>query len=241
MPVLACQPFATLDDVLSSPLGCSYTEDADGALIEELIDEASDFLYVASGGRVHGVCERTVWPVTARSCGPDRFDRVQYSYGPGWLIDDAIPLAGPNTTVLQVTIDGVVIDPSEYALYNGNILFRRDSAWPSTNNITRLPTEAGTFTVKFTFGEEVSHITTMACVELVIQMMKDPSALSRLRGITSANVQGVSVSLDAANEAEAMGIPAVSRFLDRYAPRGLGALGVWSYELDNGWTLVTVG
>ena len=30
MPVLACQPFATLDDVLASPLGCSYTEADDG-------------------------------------------------------------------------------------------------------------------------------------------------------------------------------------------------------------------
>lgn len=238
MPTLACQPFATVDDVLSAPCGCAYTELDDGLLIQDLIDEASDFLYVASGGRVHGVCQRTVWPLSSRACGPFRNDM---DYPVGWVISDAIPLAGPNTTIIQVKIDGVALDPSEYALYNGSYLFRRDGGWPGSNDITKLASEEGTFTVEFSFGEPVSRVTTMATVELVCQMMKDPLVLSRLRGITSANVQGVSVSTQAADEAESLGIPAIGRFLDRYAPRGMAALGVWSYELDNGWTLVSVG
>lgn len=236
--MLVCQAFATVNDVLSAPCGCAYTTEADSALITALISEASDFLYVASGGRVHGICERTVWPLASRSCGPDRFDRT---FGTGWIVDDAIPLAGPNTTILEIKIDGAVINASEYGLYSGNILFRRDAAWPTSNDVTKLSTETGTFTIKFTFGEAVGTITKMATVELVCLMMKDPSALSRVRGVTSANVQGVSVSLEASAEAEALGIPAVGRFLDRFSPRGLGALGVWSHELDNGWSLVTVG
>lgn len=238
MPLLACESFATVEDVLAAPCGCAFNLQDDGDLIQELIDEASDFLYVASGGRVHGVCERTVWPVSDRSCGPFRNES---GYPSGWLIDDAIPLAGPNTTIIEITIDGLVLDPSEYGLYNGSYLFRRSGVWPGSNNITKLAGEDGTFTVKFQFGDEPSRITLMATVELVCQMMKDPVVLSRLRGVTSANVQGVSVSLDAADEAEALGIPAVGRFLDRYAARGMATLGVWSYELDNGWTLVSVG
>lgn len=241
MLLLACEPFATLADVLAAPCGCAYTEGDDGELIEDLIDEASDFLYVASGGRVHGVCERTVWPVSDRSCGPDRFGAWSSHSVPGWIVDDAIPLAGPSTTILEIIIDGEVLDPTEYGLYNGNNLFRRQRAWPTYNDIAKLPGEDGTFTIRFTFGDPIDRITTQATVELVCQMMNDAQVLSRLRGITSANVQGVSVSLDAAEEALALGIPSVGRFLDRYAPRGIGALGVWSYELDNGWTLVEVG
>lgn len=238
MPELACQSFCTVEDVLAAPCGCAYTEVDQGGLIQELIDEASDFLYVASGGRVHGMCERTVYPISnGFPCGPAGW---KYGFYGGDILLDPIPLPGPSTTITEVKIDGLVLNASEYGIYNGTYLFRREGSWPTTNDITKADTEEGTFTITYTFGLAPSRITVMATVELVCQMMKDPTTLSRLRGVTSANVQGVSVSLDAADEAEALGIPAVGRFLDRFAPRGLGAIAVWSPELDNNWSLVTV-
>ena len=239
MPELACESFCTVEDVLEAPCGCAYTDDDHGTLIQELIDEATDFLYVASGGRVHGVCTRTVYPISnGHPCGPGMLRNSWYSGDSMFL--DPIPLPGPSTAVTQVKIDGVVLNASEYGIYEGNCLFRRVGSWPTSNDITKANTEEGTFTITYSFGNAPTRITVMATVELVCQMMKDPTTLSRLRGVTSANVQGVSVSLDAAEDAEALGIPAVGRFLDRFAPRGLGALGVWTPELDNNWSLVTV-
>jgi len=239
MPELACQSFATVDDVLEAPCGCAYTDSDHGALIQELIDEASDFLYVASGGRVHGRCTRTVYPISSGyPCGPVGW--MGFGGNSSEMLLNPIPLPGPSASVAQVKINGVALNASEYGIYNGSYLFRRVGSWPTSNDITKANTEEGTFTVTHSFGNAPSRITVMATVELVCQMMKDPTTLSRLRGVTSANVQGVSVSLDAAEEAEALGIPAVGRFLDRFAPRGMGVLAVWTPELDNNWSLVTV-
>lgn len=233
MPTLACEPFATLEDVLSAPCACNLTEEDHGALIEEYIDEASDFLFVASGGRVAGRCTRTVWPVTD-TYGCARWDSAYPGAQPFF---DAIPLAGPNTEVLKVTIDGVILNPSEYRLYNGNMLIRRSGSWPTSNDLTKDDTDVGTFTVQERFGEAPSRLVSDATVELVCQMIREPNALSRLRGVTSANIQGVSVATDAA---EGEGLPAVARFLDRYAPRGVAVSAVWSPESDNGWRLISV-
>ena len=243
MPDLACQDFCTVADVLGASCGCDLNITDDGVLIAELIGDASDLMFVASGGKVHGVCTRTVWPISDGTCWA--MSHADYRRGhpsmASWVVQDAIPLNGPYTAVQEVTIDGVVIAASDYGLYNGNKLFRRSAPWPTSNDITKGDWEVGTFTVTYRFGENPGVITRLAAVELVCQMIKDPAALSRLKGVTSANVQGVSVSMDATDEMGALAIPAVTRFLDRYAPRGMGALGVWTPELDNGWTLVSVG
>lgn len=241
MPNLACSKFATLDDVLSATCACTLNEEDHGDLIEEYLDEASDFLFVLSGGRVTGRCYRTVWPIKVCVGGvgdvaghSDRADWIR------WDSIDSIPLAGPATMIEEITIDGLALDPSEYGLLDGNKLFRRTGEWPTSNDITLDDSQVGTFTVSFWFGRAVEAITRRACVELVCQMVKgDMAGLNRLRGIVSANVQGVSVQLDD-DEVTSLGLPEVNRFMDRYAPRGLGMLGVWTPELDHGWRLVTV-
>lgn len=238
MPSLACQPFVTLDEVLGSACACAYTELEDGALIEELIDDATDLLYVLSGGRVHGICTRTVWPVTDGICG---ISGVEVEVYQDWLRANTIPLRGPHTDIVEVTIDGVALSPSEYGLANDSYLFRRVGTWPTSNNVLLAATEDGTFTITFRFGEAPSRISKLATIELVCQMMREPAALSRLRGVVSANVQGVSVTMaDALEEASTLGLPALTRFLDRYSPRGMGALGVYSPELQHGWRLLEI-
>lgn len=248
MTRLACQPFVTVEDVLDSACACNLNDTDDGDLIEEYIDEASDFLYVMSGGRVTGTCTHTVRPVTDNTC----WNRYMYAglsevHGRAYnWVDyygtDSIVLNGPNTEILEITIDGVVISPSEYGLMEGNKLFRRNNKnWPVYNDVTKADTEPGTFTITYRFGTVPTLLARRACIELVCQMLKsDEAALSRLKGVVSANVQGVSVTMDQADDVAALGLPEVTRFLDLYSPRGLGALGVYSPELNHGWRLIQV-
>jgi hypothetical protein len=238
MPQMACQAFATREDVLDAACGCELTDSEHGALIDELIDDATDMLYVLSGGRVFGRCTRTVRPYRRGSTMPS-----EWATTTGWGLDsglDSIPLRGPDTEIMEVVVDGAVLNPSEYGLLDGNKLFRKSGCWPSTNDLTKDDSQDGTFSVTFRFGRTPSYLTRSACVEMVCMMARDePRALSRMRGIVSANVQGVSVQLDD-DEVRSLGLAHVNRFLDAYSPRGITVLGVYSPEVDHGWTLHTV-
>lgn len=246
---LACTPVITVDDVLSATCACNLTEDDHGDLIEEYIDDVSDILYMLSDGRASGRCTRTVWPVTTDPCGPRPWPWWPSAVWNGiyphhdyhdrnWL--GTIPLAGPNTEILEVTIDGVVLNPSEYGLINSHELFRREGSWPSSNDYTLADTEVGTFTITYIFGPYTTATTKRAATELVCQMVtSDTAALSRLRGVVSANVQGVSIQMDP-DEINQMGLPELSRWMDTYGGGRRGVMGVWSPELSHGWELLTV-
>jgi hypothetical protein len=247
MPRIACNAFVTVEDVLDSPCACDMNELDDGELIEEMIDEASDFLSVLSGGRFTGVCQQTVWPITDGAC-TDRYTYAglsayheRYNWNDHYGTD-SIVLNGPNTEVLEITIDGAVISPSEYGLIDGNKLFRKgNKRWPVYNDVTLPDTEEGTFTITYRFGTAPTATVKRACVELVCMMVKtDQENLSRVRGVVSATVQGVNLALDQTDDVAALGLPEVTRFLDLYSPRGLGALGVYSPELNHGWRLIQV-
>jgi hypothetical protein len=233
-PRLACEAFATLTDVLSAPCGCSFTEAEDGALLTELVDEATDMLYVLSGGRVTGRCTRKVWPIKTGECS-------DYEYQ-SWVSRDSvdsIPLPGPDTAVTQVKIDGSVVSPSDYFLLDGYKLVRRSGDWPVSNDITKADTQQGTFTITVQFGWDIREIARRAAIELTCLLYSSPARLSRLRGVVSANIQGVSVQMDPEEVAE-MGLPELNRFMDFHAPRGVAVLGVWSPELSHGWRLASV-
>lgn len=238
-PQLACAPFATVDEVLESACACDLNDDDHGLYIEELIDDASDMLYVLSGGQFTGRCERQVWPV--KTC-------TGYQYGiperESWIAYDSvdsIPLRGPNTEIIEVTIDGAVVSPADYGLLDGTKLFRRgDRGWPTRNDLTLTDVDDGTFTITYKFGLEPNHVVRRATVELVCQMVKEePRAISRMRGVVSANVQGVSVQIDD-DDVRSLGLPEVNRFIDSYAHNGPLPFGVYSPELSHGWRLHSV-
>lgn len=235
MPQLSCEPFVTVDDVLEATCACDLTEEDHGDLIVQYIDDASDALYVLSGGRVFGRCTRTVWPIRKPGwCEPDRQAWI------GWDGADSIPLMGPEIDVLEITIDGGVIAPTEYGLLDNYKLFRRNGQWPENNDVTLFDTEPGTFTITYSFGRHPNLSQRRAAIELVCQMVKgDLGTLTRMRGVISANVQGVQVQMDE-DEVRSLGLPEVNKFMDIYGANGVGALGVYSPELNHGWRLVTV-
>jgi hypothetical protein len=211
-------------------------------------------LYQLSGGRIHGICQSTVrpfcpdpiwtgdwmarnWPTYLQT------SRVALSHEDyhGGLA--TIPLRGPATDIVQVIINGTVLNPSEYGLLNNDKLFRRAALWPTTNDLTKPLTEMNTWAITYRFGNPPDYIAKKACIELASELAAPlKGRRSNLGpGITSANIQGASIQLRDRAEALAEGdqqVPAVSRFLGVYAPDQRQQSGIWSVELDHGWVLV---
>jgi hypothetical protein len=156
---------------------------------------------------------------------------------------DVIPLRGPRTEVLEVVIDGVVLNPSEYGLLDNEYLFRRSGSWPSSNSLTKAPGSVGVFEVQFQFGHVPDFLSRQAAIELAIELTKHLGGLrsSLPPGVTSADIQGARVQLrdiaDAIREGDG-NMPRVTRFLSVYAPDGRTKSSVWSPELSHGWALV---
>lgn len=72
-------------------------------------------------------------------------------------------LPGPVGDIVQVTIDGVVLDPSTYRVDNGSRLVRQDGQrWPSCQNMSLPAGAEGTFTVEYYRGAAPNEITRYA-------------------------------------------------------------------------------
>lgn len=245
----ACAAFATPAEFFASNCECSLdADDADHvALVEECLDQASDTLALATVQEVAGRCTARVRPVWLRAGHEvrSRFDTFgsERRYGGACVI----PLRGPATTVLDVTIDGATIDPTTYKLIDGHYLLRKTGSWPTCNDLRLDATEAGTWTITYEWGNPIVFLARQASLELACELVKfslgRPNRLPR--GVTSANVQGVGVTARTLSEtlrdAEEP-IPAVARFLSVYAPDGAGITSaIWSPELEDDWNLVDAG
>ena len=248
MPQLACEAFATFEQFLERPCACAFSDnDADRIFIEGLLDDASDVLYTLSGGKVHGRCTKIVRPCRSDcSCG-----RSYGACGSGACCSiDTVPLRGPNTDVISVRIDGDYLDSSSYGLMDGGLLYRSSSdgtqpdSWPGCQKLYLEATEEGTFEVVFRFGHAPDHLAASAAIELVCKWASGFDAAkerSKLpAGTVSANVGGVQARIrhradEVAKDAGAA-MPAVAEFLAVWAPDRGRNTGVWSPELDGGWT-----
>lgn len=241
----ACQAFITPEQVVADGCGCSIDINDDEALIAYVVDAATDLLVMLSSGRAHGICTKTVRPVsTWNNCFGSRFDDG-YGMTPNARFGgmDVIPLRGPKTEVLEVVIDGVALNPSEYGLIDNEFLFRRQGSWPSNSNLRLLPDTDGVFEVTFRFGE-TDWITEQAALELACEMIKStrPGGGSLPNGVNQVNIQGASLILrDTLEEGGAdAGLPRLARWFTVYGFGGLAQSGVYTPELTHGWSLVEV-
>lgn len=227
----ACAPFVEPEDVLAADCGCPM-EATDP--IAEWIDMATDVLYHLSDGYVTGVCTRLVRPVTAVvDCLPPTLGPWAACCDPG----PQLVLRGPDAVVNHLWIDGVELDPSEWALVDGERLIRRTGAWPTRNDIRQPHTEAGTWAIDVSFGWAPDYITRAATIEMTCELAKYAGIGSGIEfppGVVSANVQGVSVTIEDVAQAIAEGrelMPKVDRFLSMYGGRRQQA-SVFSPETD---------
>src|SRR5262245_20963266 len=107
MPRLACESFATVED-LTAAVCEGDLSDIDEAEIQSALDGGADILVRRSGFRFYGRCQRVERPCSDRCC-------VTVC---GCCELDLYRLEQPVLTVDEIKIDGDVLDSSEYELFD---------------------------------------------------------------------------------------------------------------------------
>jgi hypothetical protein len=133
---------------------------------------ASDLLYEMSGRRYGGVCETTVRPCAeTRSCF---VPPLTYTRGCSCRPLSSVRLAGyPVREIVEVMIDGDVIDPSEYRLdRDRELVAQYDRRWPRCQNLHLPPGDPGTWTVTYRHGLAPPPAGVLAAQELACQIAK---------------------------------------------------------------------
>ena len=141
---------------------------------------------------------------------------------------DEIRLSHSAQSVSEVSIDGVVLPPSGYTLYDGFRLVRTDGgSWPLCQDWGATSGD-GVFTVKAVFGEAVPALGSLAMGEVVPEMLKACAGGEgcRLPSEVVSNItrQGVSktflTSKDLA-DTRLLGLPLADDFIRAFNPNGL--------------------
>ena len=203
---------------------CSALDDLStyGDLQQALIDAATSLLWNWTG-RQYGLSEVTVRPCRT-DCAPSTYFGVagvpssyrNFPFLPvlingeffnvrcGRTCKDGdramseIGLPGPVDNVLQVRVDGQVLDPSAYRIDNLYWLVRTDGdLWPVCQDMTAAPTEPDTFEVTYEWGVPVPKGGQLAATVLACEMAKatlgrECSLPQRVQSVTR---EGVSIAV----------------------------------------------
>lgn len=171
------------------------------ARIERMLWVSTEIIWRLSG-KQFGAC-----PVTARPCRQTCADRPSYGYWSGstWtpVLQDGswfnlrcdycrsrtgcscselceVNLPGPIAEIIQVKVDGGVLDPSEYRVDNARKLVRTATTvsatapkcWPTCQELARADTEVGTFSVTYRRGQAVPQGGLWAAGLLACELLK---------------------------------------------------------------------
>lgn len=200
---------------------------------------ASQILYILSG-RKYGVRTETLRPVAGQdNCGWGNLARVPY-ISADWLwryrsnegAPEYLQLKSPVQSISQVKVDGDVLDPSLYQLYDNRTLVRmHDSVsgqtlrWPIYQRLDLPDTEVGTFSVLYSFGQNVPGGGRLAAqifaTELAKYVNRENSALADR--VVSVTRQGISQTILDPQQFTAMrrtGLYAVDLWLASVNPNG---------------------
>jgi hypothetical protein len=247
-------PLWVSTDVVSAYLGSDAPAAGDAAgqaLLLAQTQAATELLYALSGRQFPGMIEATVRP-TAR---PEQVSDVVWShmlnrwgygsYGsfPGngsWGLCHGCGYTGcggpymiglgrsPIESVEEVTIDGNVLDPSEYRVDDRKWLVRQNcSGWPTCQNLAAELGDTATFGVSFTFGQEPPRMGQDACTVMAAELYKSSvptlqASCALPKRVTSITRQGVSIAvLDSMKSLQEgfTGIASIDMFIAAYNPR----------------------
>jgi hypothetical protein len=178
--------------------------------LDNCAEGATRFLYMRSGQRFR-IHNAVVRPNQA-GCGCS----IDACYGSAELDLPSPVVAGS----VVITIDGLVLDPSTYRLYDGHLLVRTDgSYWPVCAHLSS-PTGVD-WSIAFTHGQSPPMDMILACRELAIHVaMALSGKVSKIpaRAI-SVSRQGLSINL--MRGMRSTGIPLVDEALQAENPYGL--------------------
>jgi len=215
---------------------------------------AGDDLYRKAGRQYAGNCPDTIRPCVGINCGldgvlylagigtggrygypsiPTRFDRgwQNISCANGRCFLPCVTLPAPVTSIEEVLVDGEVLPPTSYEVFGFQKLCRTDGQlWPCGQDMTRPPTEHGTFQVTFTRGNPVDEVarrmaSIYAC-QIVLPMLCEAGICGTddLDGVQTITQDGVTVNFgdieDNVFDKRRTGIGIVDRWLASVNPDG---------------------
>lgn len=147
----------------------------------------------------------------------------------------------PIAEVVEVLVDGVVLDPSAYRVDNGNVLVRTDGeCFPECQDMNLADTEPDTFSITFRPGEVLPPIAALAAGELACEYAKscagspDCALPSQLQSLSRNGVQVEIVDPGALFDNGKTGLANVDLFLQIANPYQLKSRPrVWSPDVRN--------
>jgi hypothetical protein len=147
-------------------------------------------------------------------------------------------LPAPTREVIQVMLDGSVMDPSGYRVDENRKLVRIDGAmWPLCQDLTRDDTQPGTWSVTITVGEDVPLLAQRALGQLAMVFVKECLGEDCLLpwDVTSISRQGVNLTFgntgDMRDILGQLGLRFVDLFIATYNPNRLQGRGK-VYDVD---------
>lgn len=238
-----CTPWITDDDVAE----CCSVETSDPIIFSAVATVASDLLYMLSGRQFSGECERTVRPACDPCyCGYQILSRGHivgpwdWGYPYASMCNECLVSCAPSLVKLsgypvreitQVKIDGDVVPGTDYVLWNDRYLKRLDDGrWPFRQDLTLEDTEDNTFSISYTYGQDVPAAGVMAAAQLACELYKECAGetCALPKGTTRVTRQGITVDrlaftswAWAKSKSWQTGLPLVDAFLSAYNPSGL--------------------
>ena len=170
---------------------------------------ASELLFGYSGRQYFGLGTKSGVRPPCRpgcGCGYQVLSRGYVIPGPWWdwyggwegpCDPSKVLLSGyPVRQIIEVKIDGVVLDPTEYGLWKWRWLVRKnDAIWPRCQDLTLEDTEEGTWSVSYTYGLDPPITGQLAATELACELYRACSGgdCALPKGVTRVVRQGVVV------------------------------------------------
>lgn len=201
-------PWVAPDQLASKPAGVD---------LDETCLVASQLLYLLSGCKIgleahtlrpHAVNDRCAclprWLPVGANNWAQMWDWARWD-GCACGLAAGLVLPGRVSAVSKVTVDGTVLDESEYTLYSHRRLVRMadptsgaSQGWPCCQRLDRPVTDQGTWEVEYTSGFAPDQAATNAAAELALQLAlarAGDSACKLPQRVTSITRQGVSMVL----------------------------------------------
>jgi hypothetical protein len=240
-----CSPWVTSAEVLATP----SAEGLDAGLVDEMILVAGEVLYSLSGQQYAGVCSDVVRPLQRWFA----LDGGQFGFPPGWQswrnwwgvhscglppsraggcgpLSEITLGAYPLREIIEVRIDGIVIDPTTYRIDDRRYLVRVDQTgetFPCCQNLAADPTvDVNTFQVAFEWGQAPPTSGRRACIRLATELAKAESGnpCNLPERVLNLQSQGISFALidpQTFLDKSRVGIYLVDLFLAAVNPHGL--------------------
>lgn len=144
----------------------------------------------------------------------------------------------PVFDVLQVRVDGIVLDPSAYKVDNSRLLVRVDGQpWPVCNDLSKQDTEPGTWSVTALYGRAVPETGQLANGQLASALFKActgakdcPLPQSTIRQITRQGVTKVFFDATEAFKSGKIGLYYPDLFIHTFNPSSSGVTSIYAID-----------